>query len=52
MSKTRNDIIRESVNALRACFNYYSDVPLPDSVSSALDSCLRRTLPQTIPTEQ
>jgi len=50
--KTRNEIITESVNALRACFNYYSDIPLPVLVASAVDSCLRRTLPHNIPTEQ
>jgi hypothetical protein len=50
--KTRNEIIVESVNALRACYNYYSDEPLGSDVASALFACLSRTLPREIPTEQ
>lgn len=50
--KTRNEIITECVGAMRACFNYYSDNPLPPTVASAVFAALSRTLPNKIPTDQ
>lgn len=49
--KTRDEIIAECVEALRACYNYYSDKALDMSVTDSVGDLLAEILPQTITTE-
>jgi len=49
--KTRSEIIAECVGAVRACYHYYSDIPLDISVIDSLSGLLEEILPATITTE-
>lgn len=44
-TKTREDIVQECANAVVACFNYYSDVPLHARDVKKLVKVLNRELP-------
>lgn len=52
VTKTRSEIVNECVNALVACFNYYSDEPLSQENIDEIAVHVRQNLPVAIRTKR
>lgn len=50
-TKTREDLVQECTRAAEACYNHYSDQPLPQSVAIQLAEFLNQILPDSVSTE-
>ena len=50
--KTRIDIITESVDALKACYNHYADEPINEGLLIKLKIEMNDRLPNNIPTKE
>jgi len=50
--KTRKEIIVESIGALRACYNYYSDEPITDELLNAVHEQMNYRVPLEIETKE